>query len=445
MLLFILTTVENLWIPWKGKCIVRGHKWDYTVQHFNTWYGRYRGEKKNMDDIAKLQYLSLVSKICTELENHIGINYKALAEFIIFLAEENNTFETFKDILVKNGGEFSDSFIENLLCIIQLMKTKPKKESSLQPRNEKDKFAKEIKKEKKKSEEDDIVNDAMSKLEALPPSQIHTSKAKQGPSSYSRSECVTSVPVGAADTSRKRKRRRSYSKERDDDSETQSRNAKEIKKEKKKSEEDDIVNDAMTKLEALAQSQIRTSKAKRGAGSYSRSECETSVPVGAADTSRKRKRRRSYSKERDNDSEMKKERRSRRRDPEGKNRSRSREKVRERSRNHDKNRDKMSRSRERTRDKTMRNCSTSRERNRRQERREKRNRRGTEDRREERKGTGVMTRKGEEGQEIRALVPVMTEGNAAQEVESGMRCFEMEPESSWQLLNLRPGRSTQGR
>jgi hypothetical protein len=31
------------------------------------------------------------------------------AEFIIHLAEENDTFETFKNILVENGAEFSVS------------------------------------------------------------------------------------------------------------------------------------------------------------------------------------------------------------------------------------------------------------------------------------------------------------------------------------------------
>lgn len=34
-----------------------------------------------MDEIEKLEYLSLVSKICTELENHLGINDKDLGKF----------------------------------------------------------------------------------------------------------------------------------------------------------------------------------------------------------------------------------------------------------------------------------------------------------------------------------------------------------------------------
>jgi ATP-dependent RNA helicase DHX8/PRP22 len=77
-----------------------------------------------MDELQKLQELSLVSKICTELENHLGFNDKDMAEFIIKLAEKNNTFESFKSVLIENKAQFSDSFIANLLRIIQHMKPK---------------------------------------------------------------------------------------------------------------------------------------------------------------------------------------------------------------------------------------------------------------------------------------------------------------------------------
>lgn len=35
-----------------------------------------------MDELEKLEHLSLVSKICTELENHLGINDKDLGEHL---------------------------------------------------------------------------------------------------------------------------------------------------------------------------------------------------------------------------------------------------------------------------------------------------------------------------------------------------------------------------
>lgn len=96
-----------------------------------------------MEELRKLEHLSLVSKICTELDNHLGLNDKdlgnyhsssvlhltkceffrfLLAEFIIDLATDNSTFGDFKRVLFENGAEFNDSFITNLLRIIQLMK-----------------------------------------------------------------------------------------------------------------------------------------------------------------------------------------------------------------------------------------------------------------------------------------------------------------------------------
>jgi ATP-dependent RNA helicase DHX8/PRP22 len=47
---------------------------------------------------------------------------KFSAEFIIHLAEENPKFDDFKRELLKNGAEFNDSFMSNLLRIIALMK-----------------------------------------------------------------------------------------------------------------------------------------------------------------------------------------------------------------------------------------------------------------------------------------------------------------------------------
>lgn len=42
-----------------------------------------------MDEVAKLEHLSLVSKICTELDNHLGINDKDLGKLKLC-----NTFVT---------------------------------------------------------------------------------------------------------------------------------------------------------------------------------------------------------------------------------------------------------------------------------------------------------------------------------------------------------------
>ena len=102
-------------------------------------------------ELARLEHLSLVSKICTELDNHYSLNDKVsilgylalpcfssslispdqlqlqllcavssftaqdLAEFIIDLAEKNSELTAFTKALADNGAEFADSFIENIL------------------------------------------------------------------------------------------------------------------------------------------------------------------------------------------------------------------------------------------------------------------------------------------------------------------------------------------
>jgi len=83
-----------------------------------------RNKVFTMDELQKLEHLSLVSKICSELDNHYNMNDKDLAEFIIDLAEKNPTTALFKKALIDNGAEFADSFIENILRIIKHMKPK---------------------------------------------------------------------------------------------------------------------------------------------------------------------------------------------------------------------------------------------------------------------------------------------------------------------------------
>ena len=67
-----------------------------------------------MGDMKKLDRLSLVSRVCTELETHININDKTLAKFIIVLASKHASLEKFQKVLAKNVAEFPDSFTSNL-------------------------------------------------------------------------------------------------------------------------------------------------------------------------------------------------------------------------------------------------------------------------------------------------------------------------------------------
>lgn len=114
------------------------------------------------------------------------------------MAEKNNTFDTFKAVLQKNGAEFSDSFIENLLRLIKHMQPKPKIKTT---KSEKDNLAEKFpalsmpndikiqsyfdyekpKKHKKLKEKEQntetfkknyVVDELMATLEALAPSQM---------------------------------------------------------------------------------------------------------------------------------------------------------------------------------------------------------------------------------------------------------------------------------
>lgn len=53
--------------------------------------------------MEELERLSLVSRVCVELDNHFGLADKDVAEFIIYLATENPTFDKFKKSITKEG------------------------------------------------------------------------------------------------------------------------------------------------------------------------------------------------------------------------------------------------------------------------------------------------------------------------------------------------------
>jgi len=174
-----------------------------------------------MEEVTKLEHLSLVSKICTELENHLGLNYKYLAEFIIHLAEKNNTFAAFKKVLIENNAEFSDSFIANLLRIIQHMKpAKTSTEKLSKLTNKQDELALKFPalalpnddlqcSDTNKGKDEDIVNDVMASLEAFAPSnKKHSSNTERNNSKVDNSEQKGKRGKRSRSRSRSRDRRR---------------------------------------------------------------------------------------------------------------------------------------------------------------------------------------------------------------------------------------------
>jgi ATP-dependent RNA helicase DHX8/PRP22 len=77
-----------------------------------------------MDDLESLELLSLVSKVTSELQNHLGINEKTLAEFVIAQRLECASFGEFKGKLAAAGAEFPPSLIESIDRLVQAMHPK---------------------------------------------------------------------------------------------------------------------------------------------------------------------------------------------------------------------------------------------------------------------------------------------------------------------------------
>ncbi|KAL0333765.1 UNVERIFIED_CONTAM: putative pre-splicing factor ATP-dependent RNA helicase DEAH5 [Sesamum angustifolium] len=80
--------------------------------------------------LKKLEYLSLVSKVCMELETHLGFADKVLAEFITEVGRNCQTVDEFDAKLKENGAEMPDYFVRTLLTIIHaILPPKQKSES----------------------------------------------------------------------------------------------------------------------------------------------------------------------------------------------------------------------------------------------------------------------------------------------------------------------------
>jgi hypothetical protein len=78
-----------------------------------------------MDDIEKLEYLSLISKLCTELEHHLGLSDRVLAEYLVSLAEKTPTADAFTHHLVaQEGGDVFETVGPILFRVIETLHPK---------------------------------------------------------------------------------------------------------------------------------------------------------------------------------------------------------------------------------------------------------------------------------------------------------------------------------
>ncbi|KAL8821467.1 MAG: hypothetical protein Q9223_000517 [Gallowayella weberi] len=79
-----------------------------------------------MDDLESLELLSLVSKVTSELQNHLGISDKTLAEFVIDQHSKCPSLPAFKSQMDDMGAEFPQSLIESIDRLILTMHPKYK-------------------------------------------------------------------------------------------------------------------------------------------------------------------------------------------------------------------------------------------------------------------------------------------------------------------------------
>ncbi|KAL4877535.1 P-loop containing nucleoside triphosphate hydrolase protein [Aspergillus karnatakaensis] len=74
-----------------------------------------------MDDLQSLEHLSLISRITNELQNHLGVSDKVLAEFVISQHLECSSFSEFQKRLEDMGAEFPMSLMESVDRLVLTM------------------------------------------------------------------------------------------------------------------------------------------------------------------------------------------------------------------------------------------------------------------------------------------------------------------------------------
>lgn len=88
-----------------------------------------------MDDLESLELLSLVSKVSSELQNHLGINEKTLAEFVIDQHSKCRSLPEFKTKLEEMGADFPQSLVESIDRLILTMHPKYKSQRKQESAN----------------------------------------------------------------------------------------------------------------------------------------------------------------------------------------------------------------------------------------------------------------------------------------------------------------------
>ncbi|KAK9770219.1 putative Pre-mRNA-splicing factor ATP-dependent RNA helicase prp22 [Seiridium cardinale] len=179
-----------------------------------------------MDDFEELELLSLVSKVTSELQNHLGVSEKVLAEFIIAQRLGCTNLDEFKQKLAGMGGaKWPDSLFDSIDRLVRTMHPKFKLKAGANGRSADEPPARSkqekqglfsglaIPDKKLDLEEGDAIDDALAQLEDLAPRAANT---RTEPSTRKRSRS----PEDEGSRHRRKERRRSRERrERDYDNE----------------------------------------------------------------------------------------------------------------------------------------------------------------------------------------------------------------------------------
>lgn len=180
-----------------------------------------------MDDIEQLEYLSLVAKITSELQNHVGIGDKSLAEFVID-QHGGKDIASFKKALNDMQADFPDSLVTSIDRLVLTMHpkykkslTRNRKESMNQDLGAKERVFKGLAvADREQTWEESDEDDTFAKLEGLAPKANGTNGHTNGSRKRSRSPDEYRHPRkrrSRSPESPPRSRRRRYSDESADD------------------------------------------------------------------------------------------------------------------------------------------------------------------------------------------------------------------------------------
>lgn len=140
-----------------------------------------------MDDLESLDLLSLVSKVASELQNHLGISEKTLAEFVIAQRLECASFSEFKGKLAAVGADFPPSLVESIDRLVLAMHPKFKGQKNRAHQDHDDEDHGRSAEEKSKvfrgltipDKEVDAIDDTLALLENLEPKRPNVDRSSR--------------------------------------------------------------------------------------------------------------------------------------------------------------------------------------------------------------------------------------------------------------------------